>query len=175
MCDWNLKQVMTGASGSGKTQFLNRLNNSQFTSSFNPTVGVDFQCKGIAVNGGKAKAQIWDTAGEERFKTMTNSYYKSASGIMICFSITDKSTFESVNSLYEEFKEAEKGQENNAIIIQIGCKSDLQERQVSNEEAQNLANSLGIDYFECSAKDNANVDEIFAGIVQKCVDKIQKC
>lgn len=94
------------------------------------TIGVDFKVKTINVDGLKIKMQIWDTAGQQRFKTMTETYYKGAAGVVLVYSITDRKTFNNIESWLKQINES---QPQNMAKIIVGNKSDCsdKDRQVT--------------------------------------------
>ena len=106
------------------------------------SIGVDFKTKDIIVNNKKVKLQLWDTAGHERFRTITTSYYRGAHGIATVFDLTDRQSFEHVEKWLEEINKYAK---ENVMRFLIGNKSDLvDKRQVTYEEVRALANRLNI-------------------------------
>ena len=123
------------------------------------SIGVDFKAKDIIVNDKKVKLQLWDTAGHERFKTITTSYYRGAHGIATVFDLSDRESFEHVEKWLEEINKYAK---ENVMRFLIGNKSDLvDERKVTYEEVRTLANRLNIYYVETSAKNNINISDFF--------------
>jgi Ras-related protein Rab-8A len=82
--DMQIKLLMIGDSGVGKTCLLLRYANDSFSSTFITTIGIDFKIKNVEIDGTRIKLQIWDTAGQERFRTITTSYFRGAQGITIC-------------------------------------------------------------------------------------------
>ena len=111
------------------------------------------------VNDQKVKLQIWDTAGHERFRTITTSYYRGAHGIVTVFDLTERQSFEHIEKWLDEINKFAK---ENVMRFLIGNKSDLvDKRKVSYEEARALANRLNIYYVETSAKNNVNVSDFF--------------
>lgn len=116
------------------------------------------------------KLQIWDTAGQEKFRTITSSYYKGAHGIIVTYDITDRTSFDNIRGW---FIEIEKYASENVNKIIVGNKCDLEEkRAVSTEEGQELANSLGVKFLETSAKNSSNVGEAFTAMAQEIKGKI---
>lgn len=124
------------------------------------TIGVDFKVKTINVDGLKIKMQIWDTAGQQRFKTMTETYYKGAAGVVLVYSITDRKTFNNIESWLKQINES---QPQNMAKIIVGNKSDCsdKDRQVTFEQGQRLAQKYNVQFLESSAKENTNIQEIF--------------
>ena len=133
------------------------------------SIGVDFKLKNIEIEGKKIKLQIWDTAGEERFRTITTSYYKGAHAILIVFDITEKDSFEHVKNWVADIdKFAKQG----VLRILVGNKCDLEkQRIVSKEEANELAEKLGIKYIETSAKDTINIETLFVDTAKYLLSK----
>ena len=133
------------------------------------SIGVDFKLKNIEIEGKKIKLQIWDTAGEERFRTITTSYYKGAHAILIVFDITEKDSFEHVKNWVADIdKFAKQG----VLRILVGNKCDLEkQRNVTKEEANELAEKLGIKYIETSAKDTINIETLFVDTAKYLLSK----
>eukprot|EP00300_Choanocystis_sp_HF-7_P030925 c39940_g1_i1.p1 GENE.c39940_g1_i1~~c39940_g1_i1.p1 ORF type:complete len:198 (+),score=39.05 c39940_g1_i1:49-642(+) len=164
--DFDLKIfVLVGDSSVGKSSLLLQFTEDLFPSSYISTIGVDFKHRMKQVDGRNVKVQIWDTAGQERFRAMSSTYYRGAHGIVIVFDITDKKSFEDVQGwLSETAKYAAEG----VSKLLVGNKLDLgSSRQVSREEAESLAASNGMLYFETSAKTGQNVEEAILSLVRK--------
>lgn len=92
----NLKIILIGDSGVGKTSLLQRFCDNEFSNNFLTTIGIDFKIKTITLNGQPVKLQIWDTAGQERFRTITQAYYRGADGIVMVFDIDDRASFDNM-------------------------------------------------------------------------------
>ena len=133
------------------------------------SIGVDFKAKDIIVNDKKVKLQLWDTAGHERFRTITTSYYRGAHGIATVFDLTDRDSFEHVEKWLGEINKYAK---ENVMRFLIGNKSDLvDKRVVKYEEVRALANKLKIYYVETSAKNNINISDFFEKATQEYLNK----
>jgi len=158
---------MVGDSGVGKSSLLKRFATREFTGDYTSTIGVDFEIKTLEVDGKMVKLQIWDTAGQERFLNITTSYYKGAHCILLVYDITQLETFEHLQKWYAQIQEHSTG---NVQILLVGNKSDLSDnRQVTYEDAEKLANKLGVSVFEASAKDGTNVDQAFYHIANQAI------
>ena len=133
------------------------------------SIGVDFKTKQIEIDERLIKMQIWDTAGHEKFRTITTSYYKSAHAIIILYDITELSSFEHIkNWMIEIDKFGKQG----VLKIIAGNKKDLEEkRQVSKEMAESYAEKNGIKFIEVSAKDSTNIEKLFFDIVKELLDR----
>jgi len=154
--DYIFKILLVGNSAVGKSSLLMRFAEDLFSESFLPTIGVDFKIRTVEAAGSKVKLQMWDTAGQERFKSILNSYYKGAHGILLVFDITDKQSFK---DLQVWLAEVEKYGRQDIVKILIGNKKDLEsQRQVTTAEAKQFAESLGMKYLETSAKDGLNIE-----------------
>eukprot|EP01084_Bolivina_argentea_P052664 96739_1 len=86
--DYKFKLLMIGDSGVGKSCLLLRFSDNRYTSSFMATVGIDFKIKTIEINGKRLRLILWDTAGQEKFRTITNAYYKGADGVLLVYDVT---------------------------------------------------------------------------------------
>ena len=150
--------VIIGEVADGKTPTSERFVNGKFTNLHNPTVGALFLTKKIKVNDKYIKYDIWDTAGQERYHSLTPMYYKNARAAVVVFDVTSSSSFERAQKwMTELFEKATPG----IVIALCGNKIDLENRQVSKEEAEEYANKVGCLYMEVSAKTNENIDELF--------------
>lgn len=124
--DHLLKIVIIGDSGVGKTNLLYRFTKGSFMQESRATIGVDFSAKNLKVKDSVVKAQFWDTAGQEKYRSITSAYYKNAVGSIVVYDITKKDSFNSVKNWLEEVKMyADK--ELTAIVI--GNKVDLEEER----------------------------------------------
>lgn len=168
--DLQIKLLMIGDSAVGKTSLLLRYANDTFSSTFITTIGIDFKIKTIDLDGKRVKLQIWDTAGQEQFRTITRSYFRGAQGIVLVYDITDRGTFNSVRSWMSQINDHADAQVNRVLI---GNKCDYESaRQVSTEEGQRLAEEYGVKFFETSAKNDINVTECFTTIAREAKARI---
>ena len=136
------------------------------------SIGVDFKTKQIELEDRLIKMQIWDTAGHEKFRTITTSYYKSAHAIIILYDITEQSSFEHIKNWMVEI---EKFAKQGVLKLIVGNKKDLEDkRQVSKEEAEAFAKNNGVKFLEVSAKDNINIEELFFGVVKILYERYLK-
>ncbi|XP_007905336.1 ras-related protein Rab-3B-like [Callorhinchus milii] len=161
--DYMFKLLIIGNSSVGKTSFLFRYADDSFTSAFVSTVGIDFKVKTVYRNEKRVKLQIWDTAGQERYRTITTAYYRGAMGFLLMYDITNQESFNAVQDWATQIKTYSW---DNAQVILVGNKCDLEEdRVLPSEEGRRLADELGFEFFEASAKDNVNVKQVFERLV----------
>ncbi len=112
--------------------------------------------------------QIWDTAGQERFKNITASYYRGGNGVLVVYDITDRESFENLNSWLIEI---EKNANKNVFKILIGNKCDLEDkRKVTYQEGKDFADSNGMKFLETSAKTAAKVEEAFQQLTNEIIN-----
>ena len=168
--DLQLKLLMIGDSGVGKTCLLMQYSSKKFIRTFITTIGIDFKIKTINVDGKVVKLQIWDTAGQDRFRTITVSYFRGAQGILLVYDVTDRNSFNNVENWMEQIKQHS---DDNVNLILVGNKCDLEsQRAVSTKEGQDLAKKHGIHFFETSASTDTNVDECFEDLAKACVERL---
>ena len=158
-----IKIMLLGESQIGKTSLIQRYVKNNFNLSYITTVGIDFQLKQIKMNNKSIKLQIWDTAGQERFKNITKSYFHSSDGFIVGYDITSRLSFTNVSTWLKEIND-NAPEEIQKILI--GNKCDLNEREVTTEEGQKLAEENGMKFFETSAKNDINVNETFESITK---------
>mmetsp|Transcript_24290 Transcript_24290/g.26984 ORF Transcript_24290/g.26984 Transcript_24290/m.26984 type:complete len:201 (+) Transcript_24290:25-627(+) len=155
--DFLFKILLIGDSAVGKSSLLLRFADQAFNTSFISTIGVDFKIRTVDMEGKKVKLQIWDTAGQEKFRTITSSYYRGAHGIIVVYDVTNENSFEHVESWLEEIEKYCSGSVQKLLV---GNKSDLP-KAVPTATAEGFANERDVLFMETSAKNNTNVDETF--------------
>lgn len=96
--DFVFKILLIGNSSVGKSSLLLRFSDNIFHETFLPTIGVDFKIRTIEQAGSIIKLQMWDTAGQEKFRTITSAYYKGAQGIVLVFDVTDRKSFDDIKN-----------------------------------------------------------------------------
>ncbi|XP_066498734.1 RAB3D, member RAS oncogene family, b isoform X1 [Hoplias malabaricus] len=170
--DYMFKLLIIGNSSVGKTSFLFRYADDSFTSAFVSTVGIDFKVKTVFRNNKRIKLQIWDTAGQERYRTITTAYYRGAMGFLLMYDITNQDSFSAVQDWATQIKTYSW---DNAQVILVGNKCDLEDdRLIPTEDSQRLADELGFQFFEASAKDNINVKQVFERLVDVICEKMNE-
>ena len=161
-----IRIIILGNSAVGKTSFIIKYTENKFTPEHISTLGVDIKKKEVKLKNGKDfLLKIFDTAGEERFKSVSNNFIKKADGIIIMYDITDRASFEAINNWIGTIRD---NTSENVSKILVGNKCDLLDniREVNKEEGQNKANEYKIPFFETSCKDGINVNEVFEKIVE---------
>ena len=162
--DYLFKVLLLGDSDVGKSSLILRYTEETFNSKLVNSIGVDFKMKKKEIDGKVIKVQIWDTAGHERFRAITYSYYRGANAIIIVFDLSDKKSFISIT---EWLKQIEKHAKENVFKFLVGNKSDLvEERKVTFKEAKDYADEHDLPYIETSAKEGININELFESSIK---------
>ncbi|XP_073179225.1 ras-related protein Rab-25 isoform X1 [Lepidochelys kempii] len=164
--DYNFvfKVVLIGESGVGKTNLLSRFTRNEFNHDSRTTIGVEFSTRTVMVGNAMVKAQIWDTAGLERYRAITSAYYRGAVGALLVFDITKHQTYDVVERWLKELYDHA---EATIIVMLVGNKTDLaQAREVPTEEAKMFAENNGLLFIETSALDSTNVEQAFETILR---------
>lgn len=158
-----VKVVLLGDTGVGKSSLVLRFITNEFKPYVESTIGASFMSKLVLdADGSPIKFQIWDTAGQEKYHSLAPMYYKGAAAAIVVYDITKHKTYNTLKDWIAELRA--QGPEDIVLAI-AGNKSDLEDdRQVSREEAEEYATSIGATFMETSAKTKSNVDEIFTNI-----------
>ena len=158
MYNFLFKLIMVGDTCVGKSCLLMQFVHQEFAHVTESTIGVDFGTKTIKINEDDIKLQIWDTAGQETYKSIIRAYYRGSAGALLIFDVTDKNSFEHIKTWLNEIRSYAN---DNVKIILIGNKTDLLRRTVSYDIAKSFADLNNLIYIETSAKTGHNVDSIF--------------
>lgn len=164
------KYIIIGDTGVGKSCLLLQFTDKRFRTDHDLTIGVEFGARLVNIDGTHIKLQIWDTAGQESFRSITRSYYRGAAGALLVYDITRRETF---NHLSRWLQEVRQNGNPNMTIMLIGNKCDLDRREVSVEEGAQFANQHGLIFLETSAKTAQNVDEAFLYTARRIYENIQ--
>ena len=165
--DYIFKLILIGSSGVGKTSILQRYIQKIFNDDYTCTIGVDFFMKSMKIDDKLIKLQLWDTAGTEKFKSITTGYYRGANAAFIVFDLTSRKSFESVSEWIENYYKYSNPDYERHVIL-IGNKSDLKnERIITEDEIDDFVKLNKIKYFETSAKNGENIDESFLFIAEQ--------
>ena len=165
------KLLVLGDKMVGKTSVLERYVNRTFKENYLMTIGMDKRFKRLEVNNKDVDIFITDTAGQERYRSLTKMFYKGADGILIGFSLTEPSSLESVNYWVEQINE-NCSKDRPISLVLFGNKCDDEKNiKVGEEEINKIKNKYNLTYFKTSAKDNINVQNVFEYLTKLIIIK----
>ncbi|XP_053144568.1 ras-related protein Rab-7a-like isoform X2 [Hemicordylus capensis] len=158
----HLKILLIGNSGVGKSALMNQYVNNRFSSRYRATIGADFLSKEVHIDGRTMTVQIWDTAGTERFQALGTALYRGSDCCLLVFDVTSSNSFEALEKWHRQLQwQIEPGEEATFPVAVIGNKTDLKNREVTSEEAEEWSKLHDANYFETSAKAATNVQDVF--------------
>ena len=166
-----IKTAVIGDYGVGKTCLINRYVNDKFYMNEIHTLGVDFLLKEVNFKENKYKLQIWDTAGQEKFECIVNSYIRDINACILVFDVNCMKTFIRVKKWYQKVRELN---ENKIYLCLVGTKTDMNLREVNQKELNTFIEQYSLDYVECSSKDNKNITPIFINLINRIDDMVKK-
>jgi len=169
---YKLKTILLGDISVGKTAIISQYAENRYTDDYHCSIGVEFKVKTVNIdNTTLVDLQIWDTCGQEKFKTITRTYYRNKNGCILVFDLTNKNSFIEIEKWIEDLliygsKEM--------VLILVGNKLDLEkERTISFDEAVRLAKKHEIDYFEVSALNGYCVNFMYDILIRSMIEKIK--
>ena len=174
--DYLFKLMLIGDCGVGKSSMIFRYHYNEFESNYISTIGIDFEFRTIAINEKICKLQIWDTAGQDKFRSITTSYYRNAHGIILVYDVTDEDSFLNIShwicqcEKYSSFKQCQ------FLLVGNKCDCNKDERVVSKARGLFVAKENNMRFYECSAKEDININKIFYSITKQIIywTEIQK-
>jgi small GTP-binding protein len=165
------KILVIGDSAVGKTSLVQRLCRNIFTETTEETIGVEFVPHSLIIDDQEVKLQIWDTAGQEQYRTLSRAYYRNAIGVLLVFSYENTVSFDHLESWLNDVRSL---CHPNAKVILVGNKSDLiEERNITNSQITQFAQSNNLEFIEASAKDNSNVSEAFYNLAREILNSVK--
>ena len=163
----SFKVVLVGESGVGKTSIITQFIDQTFQEDIQSTTGGTFSTKSVVCDGGKVlKFEIWDTAGQEKYRSLTKMFYKDAKAVIMVYDVTREDSFEELQKYwYDQIKESSPA---NIILVIAANKSDLIEKEKVDEgEARNYAKEINALYVSTSAKNSNGINNLFEEIAKK--------
>ena len=169
--DYTFKYIIIGNAAVGKSNISFRFTKGKFSEKYQATIGMEFTYKNVKIGEKIYRIQIWDTAGQECFKSVSRGYYKSSVCALVVYDITNRKSFDNVIEWIEECKN--NGPQTVTMVL-VGNKSDLKEmRNISYEEGEELANRFNMMFFETSALNGDNIDKLFNDTAETIVKKME--
>ena len=159
------KVIFVRDQNTGKTSIINRIVDNPFNDIYEMSIGIDFMSKNIRFRANDIKIQIWDSAGQEKYKGLIPSYIRNSSIVYIVYNISVLSSFNNISNWISFVRNIE-----NPCIILIGNKLDL-ERAIEKNKVEELAKKEGLPYYECSAKNDTNIKYLFYSSISKLLNK----
>ena len=170
--DYTFKYIIVGNAAVGKSNISYRFSKGKFFEKYQPTIGLDFAYKILKIKEKMCKIQIWDTAGQECFKSISRGYYKSSVCALIVYDITDRESFNDVGTWVEECRN---NSPKTVTMILVGNKSDLDDkRAISTEEGEEFAKRFDMKFYETSAFNGSNIEKLFLESSENIIEKIEQ-
>ena len=170
--EYLFKYIIIGDPSVGKSNLLMKFAHNKFTEEYQATIGVEFAAKNIEFDQKTYRIQIWDTAGQENFRSITRAYYKNSVCAMVVYDITNRDSFENIQSWIEDIRTQSP---KTVLIILIGNKIDLDDRRViSYDEGNEFAIKNGLIFGETSAKTGEGIEQIFKKSAQDIAKKMNE-
>ncbi len=167
-----MKFILIGNSGVGKSSLLFQFIENRFKNGVEPTIGIEFGTKMLEVGGKTVRLQIWDSAGQENYRSITRAYYRNTICTLLVYDVTSRKSFDDVKVWFDEAKTY--GNENMYFVL-VGNKCELEgNREVAASEGERLARENGMLFFETSAIQKINVDKAFSAIIEKILNDIKR-
>ncbi len=163
--DYTIKYIIVGNAYVGKSNIIYRFVENKFSENYKATINLDFSYKNMKINDKIFRIQLWDTAGQEEFQSISRGYYKSGACALVVYDITDRETFNNVSSWVEECKN---NGPSTITLVLVGNKIDLEDqRKIKEEEAKEICDKYKYAYKEISCKSGQNINEVFDEIFEK--------
>ena len=173
--EFEVKIVLLGNINVGKTSIASRYCKNSFNEHHINTIGGAYQQQKVVLNNGAiVKLHIWDTSGQERFRAMTNLYYRDAQVAILTYDITNEGSFNSIEFWINELKF--KVENENMLLFLAGNKCDVsdEERKVPKSKGKKFAEDNNMFFYETSAKTGAGVKELFGDVASKVYEQLKK-
>jgi len=175
--EYTLKILVIGDIATGKTSLVKRMKHNTFADVVKPTVGVDFLMKEIKWdNKTVVRLQLWDIAGQERYRNLTRVYYQDAVGAFVVFDVTRKATFENTQKWKQEIDDKVKLHHDEGAIpmVLLANKCDLPDKAIGPEDLDSWCDDCGfVGWEETSAKENINIDKAVSFLIFQIFDRIK--
>ncbi|KAL4645846.1 ras-related protein Rab-7b-like [Arapaima gigas] len=176
----DLKIIIVGALGVGKTSLLHRYIHNIFNEDYSSTLGANVQQKRVNVDGQVVRLQqVWDPGAQERFRYMISVFCKGLDGCILTFDLADRDSFWELESWRQSVLEQSHASDAGLPFVVLGNKADVKDRQVSREEAEAWCEDRSMAYLEVSAKDSAGVEQAFAMVAGQALswhkEKLRSC
>jgi len=170
--DYLVKLLLIGDGGVGKSSLLTKFAHNTFSTSMQPTVGMDFKVKMLELGGRRVKLQVWDTAGQERFHTITQQYYRNAMGVILVYDVENEDSFNNIRRWAAQVA-AHGAEDTNLMLLGNKADTDSSKRIVDTARGAALAAEYNMPFMETSAKSGVNVEEAFVALADSVRLRLQ--
>ena len=168
--DWQFNFVIVGDSGVGKSCIVLNFAEQRPRKQHQVTIACEFAARIVKVKGKEIKIQIWDTAGQENFRSITRSYYRSSVAAIVVYDVTKRVTFDRIKDWMDEIKN---NSHEKVTLILVGNKRDLKDnREVAREEGEKLARQIKVMFIETCAFELPSVENMFEALAEEVMMKI---
>lgn len=165
-----IKLLILGDVSVGKTSLLLRYSNNEYIGSYFSTIGINFKSKMINFEGNYYQIQLWDTAGQEKYKTIVRTYYKKASGIILAYDSTDINSLTNIktwiNIIYNEIDPS-------VPLVLAATKCDLKDSAELELQSKTISEETKLKIFETSSKSGDNVEKLFHHVIKRTIDEFK--
>merc|ERR1719300_1338055 len=169
---YEFKVVLLGDAAVGKSSLVERLQNNEFSEEKPSTIGAYFCIKKMTVAGKEVSLNIWDTAGQEKFKSLAPMYYRGAAACLILYDVTNRDSFENAKNWVKELNDKNKDCK---VKILIGNKNDLDGKEINEEDVKEFVEETGCENtFEVSAKTGDRVEEVFEYLAKEVMKNVKE-
>ena len=170
--DKTIQLLVIGDSCVGKTSLITRYTNGTFKEEYLATVGLDYYSKIEAINNQTINIKLWDTVGQERYKALTQNFFRSAEGVLLTFDVTNIDSFNNLKDWIGSIKTNMEGKNIFLPLIIVGNKIDMEDsREINKEDAVKFASDNNYKYFETSAKTGEGVDDAVRDLVNQVMNQ----
>ncbi len=172
--DEKIQLIIVGESCVGKTSILYKYTQGIFTNQHLSTIGLEFFTKDVTIDDKVIRVKIWDTAGQEQYKSLTKNFFRNSDGVIIVYDATQKATFDQVKEWVRSIEDYTSTEKKVQKIL-VANKIDLKEKiEVTTEEGQKLSENFEIPFFEVSAKENIGISECMERIIRDVVKNVSE-
>jgi len=169
---YQFKIILIGDMSVGKTSLVNRFMGFEFSENYTCTISADFKIKSLSIDPSTgAELTVWDTCGQEKYRSITRQYFKDAHGIVLVYDVHNDNSFNGLSSWLDEIKN---NCNKDVSIVLVGNKIDLDDRKISKEQGNDFASKNGMMYVETSSKEGININSPFEKLAIEIIKKIKE-
>lgn len=161
-----MKLITIGDSRVGKSSIIARYVDGNYYHNLPSTIGIDYKVKRLTCSESPLKLHIWDTAGQEKFRSITLNFYKGVDGILLVFDLTNEN---SLNNVPHWIRQVKLYSAENVALVLVGNKCDIEENRISKDKIDGICSEYGLKYFEASAKNNVNIEAAFLAVINEVI------